>query len=577
MGYLGGRTLSLAVVAKEVERIPLGVGGDWSTFLRRRQYELGELSVEISEVAFENGRPAEFQKWYEAKFGLKPGEEPDHDAVVSHAGIQKEKGRYPYGAYEKAWEQLREEWATQFQPNRDRWSAIISENVEFAISQYPRRHWPESFFDELRAMGQRHWMNSKYVTVRDKSGKIVGSLRFITSRDSAADFVTQERSGDLLPYPRTLEGGTWTRKVIPPYLQQFLPRWLRVPMEEGLGVNLERPILVPSDAQAGYQAVGLRHFLGEVIEPGNFAVDKNVNAEVYRAITIELMKAVYEETHSADYNANGKALYSYADAIGRRLYLPLGFELVDAKDPLIHDDVKWWIIRLTPERLKQWIENMEKRASWTPESVAEINQMLEVFSQPERISGRRFIPEGEANRHGLDGPVGYSTDARVKEDIENRKQAQVSAFQAQWQEALKEISASLPADYAGPYEKLLVALTVARAEHERLMPVWQDALVVHLKDGWPVRVETHGDVTPQKMEAWYGPLWQAKYVLDSMSLMPGRYYREHPEAFFSDLRDAMVEEMKDRASRPTQPFSLDAINQRLIGAMSGRAKARNSP
>lgn len=460
-----------------------------------------------------------------------------------------------------------------YQRNLNEWRKHIAENVDFAISQYPRRHWPESFFKELREAAQKEWMNTRYITVYDKTGKIVGTMRFISSRNKEVDAI--------IPYITQITGGTWGRDVVPPPVQArwWGEYWKKLPIEKALGINLERPFWFPAEHPELPTSM-----IGESIEPGNYAVAKNSSPLVHQALSVEFMKAVFDPNQSSDYNSKGKMLYTYADEIGKRLYVPLGFDLVNEKDPIEHGGTKWWVLRMSPDKLKDWIEGMNRRAKWTDEDAEKLQMLFSAFSRPWERAGEAS-ERGNPLQHGLIKPRVYSVDERVNSEL--------NQIQDRLRNELEADLNGVQSNIAAPYESLLLELNAARVtkgipidlrEYGEMDLIRNDErpiVGIRFYGGRGNTIELrpadqipHHYLSEKYLIQKYGDLWEAKRVFYGMLLNSGSPYYDHLEVFNTDLKAAIVEEVQERSKSGGRELSSKQMNDGIITKMWKRYKAK---
>lgn len=467
---------------------------------------------------------------------------------------------------------------------RNQWRARIAENVEFAISQYPRRGWSESFFAELRQEAQREWMSSTYITVRDGKGRIVGTLRLISSVDQRYRWLD----------PRSVEqavGGKWSWQI---WAKAVRDRWWgygwkTIPLERGLGVNVARPYWNSGHLRAYPES------LGEAIEPGNFAVEKGASPEVMRVLMREFVREVFDSRNSADYNMYGKLLYTYGDERGKGLYVPSGFEVVDESDPIDHKGIKWWVLRMTPLQLKQKIDRLERRPKWSAEDLEELRLLMEAFSRAHELRGVMRDEEGEA-QHGLRSPTGYAVEARARTELERWQSDLREALRAKLDHEFSEGSA--PPELVAPYEELLVSLNTAyltQAYPIRQNDYWDIVLfhdgdrpmrvggiqvmptvVFSMNDPVGKTVRTAAEVVPADQfpegayrsegyfVAEYGPFWESKKVLHTLLLRDSGPYHRNLERFNDDLIFAIVQSVNERRGSGREELSSKEMNAGLL-------------
>jgi hypothetical protein len=441
-------------------------------------------------------------------------------------------------------------------PGHERWLSTIRENVDFALSQYPRRGWPEEYFKELRVVAEQYWKQSIYVTVRDSKG-IAGTMRYISSRDPSGD-----ANGTAVGMaPKNAVGGQWKRMVIPDKDQRWYQPWGRPPVEKGLEVNLERPVWFPRkhDPHQGEHPAFGTMALGEVMEPGNYAARKDLNAKALLEMTKHFIESVFPPQNSADYNMNGTILYSYADKEGKGLYLPMGFELVDENHPIDHAGRQWWVIRMNPEKMKAWVDKLSRRSILEEKDIQELNDLLNLFARQDQVHSKRILAEGSG--HGLQSPVGYSFKPTVEAELNAANEKARVRVQQIWNEIDNGESKRLNLSPAtvGHYQELYSALSQAFLKKEPVISYYDLGSFSTLRGTGERPVDTiffYPTDSHVTMEGKYGPLWQMKVWLWNDHLAePTGPYAGKPEFLFQDLEAAMRDELeaqsRDSESLPT--------------------------
>lgn len=414
---------SLALVPVETTRIPIfhppakslklnGVPRLAYAVIRR--YEAGDYSTETSEVEYRNGWPPGFKQYVKSKYGfwIQDTNKGKVQGTIPHElekrfsePRQRRKripglGRRSYTTesvvpeksqiHRELMAHLLSEWIPD--SNRDYLQSMQNEAVEFAIQNYVRRNWSPDFKDELRLMAMLHWDSAKYIIVRNKAKDIVGTLRLISSgneidkllRNLVPEMVDITKQTGLDWISKTPEEQFGTAY---PLLSKRFPaehvfeRLLARPAVKIDGKTLEllkqrwTQISKSGDAPP-------THLFGEAIEPGNFSISKDVNAEVFKEIFTQLVKTTFDPRNSAEYNMNGKVFYTYGDRAGKMLYAPLGYSVVEEQAPIQHDGREWWLLQSTPEKLNQFLESLAGRSDWDEKDVAALRNLMTELSHP---------------------------------------------------------------------------------------------------------------------------------------------------------------------------------------------------
>lgn len=207
----------------------------------------------------------------------------------------------------------------------------IDENINFVIQSYSeRRDWSPELRDHLRVEANLYAEQTRYIEVRNQNPET---------------FV-----------PEKLLGTMKIIKVTPQTKIKKLP------------IELDFKVEMPSNA-------------GRKFEPANFVVDKEfnklANSEIFTQLILHAREQLQDRRHEA-----GKMMYfTPADRLGVKMYSKLGFTLVPGYEaPLKEGDKDWWMLGSTAEKLANLPKHLsENRASWAPEDVAWISELVQKF------------------------------------------------------------------------------------------------------------------------------------------------------------------------------------------------------
>jgi hypothetical protein len=94
------------------------------------------------------------------------------------------------------------------------------------------------------------------------------------------------------------------------------------------------------------------------VEPGNFAVNKDINAEAIGEMMLHLL---HETEHWVTGRGGKPRLFTYADRQSRLIYQQFGFKPVPGLQPVFKDGVRWTVLEATPEDLRQVLNRLPER------------------------------------------------------------------------------------------------------------------------------------------------------------------------------------------------------------------------
>ena len=117
-------------------------------------------------------------------------------------------------------------------------------------------------------------------------------------------------------------------------------------MEDYLGLQVVRnaPFNGEKTEELNGRSVTVKWADGEVIEPGNFAIDKAVNREAFMEIFIHMLGFVADPSFSLEFNRNNRVYSTYNNL--PRLYSPIGFK-VTSERPIEKDGIPWKVLNAT--------------------------------------------------------------------------------------------------------------------------------------------------------------------------------------------------------------------------------------
>lgn len=551
----------------------MGLAGLWTTFVQAvpcapQLAQIGDATLVAIGVRFVDGG---FHRWA-AYLKIRERYEQGLRIRVSKIEFEILPERVPAADRPKEWVEL--------QPGFESWRGEIQKNVGFALSHYPRRGWGEEFLEELQALALRYWQNSTYLSVYQGESP-VATLRLISSRDGIRDALRSldPRLQKLLP--AGLNGGRWSRRVFSDEEKRQYHYWNLIPAEEVLDVDLERPWWRDTDlyGMAAITPVYGTETIGEAIEPGNFAILQGVAPEVVRAISIEILRAVFDPEHTADYNHFGKVLFTYADQEGKRLYLPMGFEQVDPNDPIEHAGARWWVLRLTPERLQKWIARFERRGTLSEIDVEDLYRLMEFLSRKEQLMAESLMTQRRGREQASSG---YILRPRVEAEVQRRR----SKYQEQFD--LLAARHDLPETLLDPYRELLMDVVAFQTSGERLYDAQEDPGDPYLRfsGGVPFRFDPPPCLSWETSDRTFGILWLSKLTLDNRLRWkrgidggpPSFDYAADPEAVLEDLLGAIEDEfarLQTLASEEQREPEIQELNMQLNRKLSRRISERD--
>ena len=245
-----------------------------------------------------------------------------------------------------------------------------SASLDFVIDLYRERrpHWGPEFLNKLRAVAREYLHESTYITIERGTG-------YRSSKPLATIRLIREKNGFL-------------------------------PMEKYLGIEID----------AGNKLK---------VEPGNLAVDKELNREVWPELLMQLLNASASEIEPGRENY----YLTYADRYSLALYSQLGFKPVDlakikvgpgvvTKDgKILANDVWWTPMEATQAALDGLmdlhLERMKRRGA-DPDEIEILKLRQQELSNPAPIFRRETFGTGTKNGQTMPGRLEVST---VKDTI----------------------------------------------------------------------------------------------------------------------------------------------------------------
>ncbi len=221
----------------------------------------------------------------------------------------------------------------------------ISEWVDFAITEYSRRPWTPRFTKKLRQFAIDYAHRSTYIVARRRTGDVLGEIQ-----------------GTL----RLISSSHYGQKVIGPAGEsiRIVDRGVPLPMEVFLSRILPRPWF-PANAPAGLPDGFL---VGEVLEPGNYAILKRADQLIKEQILIHLLGVLVKPSFRGILSPQAKQIYTYGDSTSIRKYHREGFTLLDGVPAIKKDGTNWQVLKATTEDLKKILTglqtNKRSAASW---------------------------------------------------------------------------------------------------------------------------------------------------------------------------------------------------------------------
>lgn len=122
----------------------------------------------------------------------------------------------------------------------------------------------------------------------------------------------------------------------------------RLPMESSLHLHLD-------DLQRPTQSNGR----GLITEMRTYAIDGQHPRETRSTLALGALQSVVKKYESYPELLNEHVIYTYGDEISLRLYGQMGFENLTqkwGKKPISHAGSQWWILGITPNKMRSLIE-----------------------------------------------------------------------------------------------------------------------------------------------------------------------------------------------------------------------------
>lgn len=177
----------------------------------------------------------------------------------------------------------------------EQWTKILMDPQEAAFAKYARRHWPETFIQDLRSQALKNLDRSVLIEAFSPKGQRLGSMRIIS-----AEFVQED-------------GGPGRQKL------HYRP----LPEEEILNIVLPKKGVITS--QLGDP---VRVTKGINSEVSSYFIEESLKHSDQARVHAELWVTMLEMLNGPGLslvNRHGHRLHTYADEQGIRLYRPWGF------------------------------------------------------------------------------------------------------------------------------------------------------------------------------------------------------------------------------------------------------------
>lgn len=255
---------------------------------------------------------------------------------------------------------------SEIKENREKYYEDVEEIIDFSLLHFRRRDWPEEFTEKIQQTARDYIFQSKYITIRKAdSNKLIGSMRLIRSR------YTQENGSiiykNIINTSRNNASGPEGREFVSG-LQEKLP------IESFLNTDVKKPII-----EFPFSRPGWGEGIGEVIEPGTFAIDPDYNNLVFGELWIQMLASFYSHDPMDQLlsSMGGRRFYTYGDRASRFLYeKQMGFSPMFERNNLINKNgIKWQGWEFSAEDI---FNALTKRQSMTREQLVEVIQNIAI-------------------------------------------------------------------------------------------------------------------------------------------------------------------------------------------------------
>jgi hypothetical protein len=286
---------------------------------------------------------------------------------------------------------------------------LIDERVDFALRQYgARRTWPASFHAKLKAIARAYRLHSTYISVK-RDGVLVGTLRLVRSTlnplnlDLLPGGGVNFSNGPVFLYPShsyvlkgqwsQQESGRFTHVELENSKHQSIaafgtflnPETLPLPQEVYLNYFHPRDVVLE-----GHQPfVSKGRFAGEIIEIGNYAIEKTENLPAFREIMLALLMYALESPSSIRgefdqkvLNILGRKYVTYADPTSNSMYGLKGFH--PTGNTVTADGVTWQPMEWSTAGLIRYVYKLlylakDRPASNRNHSYRQIQQAIQIL------------------------------------------------------------------------------------------------------------------------------------------------------------------------------------------------------
>jgi hypothetical protein len=267
---------------------------------------------------------------------------------------------------------------------RPKWRTYYGTLIEYVLKHYEkRRDWGEEFRKKLRKMADDFAVGSTYFTVKEKNSEnILATIRFIhapygrrvLTKKNDPSKIIEDSVGTFGPIARIFSPEDFVNPKIQESENQFADNegylhsknkgqnkqdilgntqlqinLIDLPMEKGLKIKLPRNAELIEDKNWSEENSQLYWSAGEIIEPGNFAIDKEHSSETRLLLSQFVNHYLNEPLFPNSYLKNNRMLFTYNDI--PKLYTRMGFKIL----PGIFESAgtQWQILQARPEEISK--------------------------------------------------------------------------------------------------------------------------------------------------------------------------------------------------------------------------------
>ncbi|MGB0453398.1 MAG: hypothetical protein ACPGJV_06760 [Bacteriovoracaceae bacterium] len=273
----------------------------------------------------------------------------------------------------------------QSKKNYSAYRAMIEEYMDFALENYKRRNWSESFFEKLKAYAYEYADKTTWVGLREKqSSKLQASLAI-----KYAPYAVDTDFSKSVPQ-RVSNVGQVAKEFLG--AKDNSDKEILLQLEDLFNIRLPREAFTVSPdfyGELGFAGLSGVRLSGEgiIYEITNFAIERSVKDKEYFELLLilfsRLKTSLEKSPFQSQVNQNGRRIYTYGDKLSFRAYSKwFGFQKVynepffieDTTDPTLSAK-EWFILEANVDTALTNILDLIKLSKDLSESEKKIMRM----------------------------------------------------------------------------------------------------------------------------------------------------------------------------------------------------------